>query len=80
MLFVSYFAITMMNVAFYETIMTVVLYSSKGGVMAISVKPVLISEKQMEAIRIILFPFLQRNPMIRCICLSQPLICYLMRR
>lgn len=51
MLFVSYFAITMMNVAFYETIMTVVLYSSKGGVMAISVKPVLISEKQMEAIK-----------------------------
>lgn len=30
MLLVSYFAITMMNVAFYETIMTVVLYSSKG--------------------------------------------------
>lgn len=30
-LFVSYFAITMMNVAFYETIMTVVLYSSKGA-------------------------------------------------
>ncbi|TGB99897.1 hypothetical protein CRG92_14995 [Escherichia sp. E2586] len=52
MLFVSYFAITMMNIAFYETIMTVVLYSSKGGsVMAISVKPVLISEKQMEAIK-----------------------------
>lgn len=30
MLFVSYFAITMMNVAFYEIIITVVLYSSKG--------------------------------------------------
>ena len=33
----------------------------------------------MEAIRITLFPFLQRNPKIRCICLSQPLICYLMQ-
>ncbi|MEW9691248.1 hypothetical protein [Escherichia coli] len=50
-LFVSYFAITMMNIAICETIITVVLYSSKGGVMAISVKPVLISEKQMEAIK-----------------------------
>lgn len=29
-LFVSYFAITMMNIAIYETIITVVLYSSKG--------------------------------------------------
>ena len=50
-LFVSYFAIAMMNIAICETIITVVLYSSKGGVMAISVKPVLISEKQMEAIK-----------------------------
>lgn len=30
-LFVSYFAITMMNVAFYEIKITVVLYSSKGA-------------------------------------------------
>lgn len=30
-LFVSCFAIIMMNVAFYEIIMTVVLYSSKGA-------------------------------------------------
>lgn len=50
MLFVSYFAITVINIAICETIITVVLYSSKG-VMAISVKPVLISEKQMEAIK-----------------------------
>ncbi|HGY7632422.1 TPA: hypothetical protein ACNTDX_001576 [Escherichia coli] len=49
-LFVSYFAITVINIAICETIITVVLYSSKG-VMAISVKPVLISEKQMEAIK-----------------------------
>ena len=40
--------------------------------------PVL-SEKQMEVIRTILFPFSQRNHVIRCICLSQPLICYLMQ-
>ncbi len=45
MLFVSYFAITMMNIAFYETIMTVVLYSSKGALW------LFISEKQMEAIK-----------------------------
>nr|WP_270613941.1 hypothetical protein [Escherichia coli] len=44
-LFVSYFAITMMNIAFYETIMTVVLYSSKGALW------LFISEKQMEAIK-----------------------------
>ena len=30
-LFVSYFAITMMNIAICETIITVVLYSSKGA-------------------------------------------------
>lgn len=30
MLFVSYFAITMMNIAICETIITVVLYSYKG--------------------------------------------------
>ncbi len=40
--------------------------------------PVL-SEKQMEVIRTILFLFSQKDHVIRCICLSQPLICYLMR-
>lgn len=30
-LFVSYFAITMMNIAICETIITVVLYSPKGA-------------------------------------------------
>lgn len=30
-LFVSHFAMNMMNIAFYETIITVVLYSSKGA-------------------------------------------------
>ena len=41
-------------------------------------EPVL-SEKQMEAIRITLFSIFTEKPKIRCICLSQPLICYLMQ-
>ena len=39
-----------MNIAFYETIIAVSLYSG-GGCMAVSVKPVLLSEKQMQAIK-----------------------------
>lgn len=39
-----------MIIAFYETIMAVLLYSD-GGHMAVSVKPVLLSEKQMQAIK-----------------------------
>ena len=39
-----------MIVAFYETIIAVSLYSD-GGRMAVSVKPVLLSDKQMQAIK-----------------------------
>ena len=39
-----------MIIAIYETIMAVSLYS-EGGRMAVSVKPVLLSEKQMQAIK-----------------------------
>ena len=39
-----------MIIAFYETIIAVSLYSD-GGRMAVSVKPVLLSEKQMQAIK-----------------------------
>lgn len=41
----------MMSIAIYGIIITVSLYSGEGVAMAISVKPVLLSEKQIQAIK-----------------------------